>query len=84
MGPGGGIVSFAVIWMICLFMVLPWGMRSHIETGATIVPGSEASAPVRPRLLLKFAITTAISLVLWSALYVTVTYRLMSLDDFPF
>jgi len=84
MGPGGGIVSFAVIWMVSLFMVLPWGMRSHTEAGAEIVPGSEASAPVRPRLLLKFAITTGVALVLWGALYATITYRLLSLDDFPF
>jgi predicted secreted protein len=43
-----------------LFMVLPWGVRPQGDGP----PGTVASAPARPRLPLKFAVTTAIALVL--------------------
>lgn len=84
MGIAGGIVAFAIIWMVVLFTVLPWGMRSHLEAGAEIVPGSDPGAPLRPRLGLKFAITTGIALALWTGLYIMLDRKLVSLDDFPF
>lgn len=51
---------FVIVWWLVLFMVLPFGVRPQTDP----VPGTPASAPVRPRILLKFAITTAIALVL--------------------
>lgn len=84
MGIVGGIVSFACIWMLTLFTVLPWGIRNHLETEQFVVPGSDAGAPVRPRMVLKAAITTGIALVLWAMLYAVIEYRLLTLDDFPF
>ena len=55
-----GIVTFAIIWWLVLFMVLPWGITR--EENPEI--GHEAGAPVKTRLWLKIAITTGISLVL--------------------
>lgn len=79
MGIAGSIVSFACIWMVSLFMVLPWGVNNHLEAGEEVIPGTDPGAPVRPRMLLKAGITTVIAVILWSALYVTITYRLISL-----
>ena len=61
MGIVSGIVVFVMIWSVVLFTVLPWGVRrdDHPE------PGSDPGAPQRPRIWLKFAITTAIAIVLW-------------------
>ncbi|HEX4891050.1 MAG TPA: DUF1467 family protein [Alphaproteobacteria bacterium] len=83
MGPVGGIIAFACIWMVSLFLVLPWGMRNPHEAGVEIVKGTDPGAPVAPRMRLKVGITTIIALVIWTALFVVVEYRLLTLDDFP-
>jgi len=83
MGPVGGTVAFACIWMVSLFLVLPWGIRNPHEAGAEIVKGTDPGAPVAPRMLLKVGITTIIALVIWTALFMVIEYRLVTLDDFP-
>ncbi|MGC6500000.1 MAG: DUF1467 family protein [Henriciella sp.] len=52
MDPVGGVVVFIICWWVCLFMVLPIGVRSQAEDGE-VVEGSEAGAPVRPMMLRK-------------------------------
>ena len=84
MGPVAGTVAFACIWMISLFLVLPWGIRNPHETGQEIVQGTDPGAPVRPRMLLKVGVTTLVALILWTGLFVVMEYRLFTLDDFPF
>ena len=63
MGWVSGIAVYIVIWWLVIFMVLPWGVqpieRSDVEKGHA------ASAPLRPRMLRKVAITTAIAALLW-------------------
>ena len=56
-----GIVVYLMIWWVVLFAVLPWGVRIPDETE----PGFAASAPEKPRLWLKVAVTSLISAVLW-------------------
>jgi predicted secreted protein len=51
---------FVVVWWLVLFMVLPFGSRPPDE----VEPGTAASAPAKPRLGLKFLITTLIAAVL--------------------
>ena len=53
-----GIV-FVMVWWLVLFMVLPFGAAPPEE----VQPGTAPSAPARPRLALKFLITTLIALV---------------------
>ncbi len=57
----GGIVVYVIIWWLVLFTVLPWGVRPPAEPEK----GHATSAPARPRLLLKFAITTVAATGLW-------------------
>ncbi len=64
MGIAGSIVTFVILWWLVFFTVLPWGVRSQLET-QDVEPGSEPGAPVRPMLKYKFLITTGITLVLW-------------------
>jgi predicted secreted protein len=78
-GIAGGLVAFVCIWMVSLFMVLPWGISNHLEAGEEVIPGTDPGAPVRPRMLLKVGITTLIAMLLWGVLYVVITYRLISL-----
>lgn len=70
-----GIVTFAVGWWLILFMVLPWGAQPSDAPP----PGTVASAPARPRLLLKFAITTVLALLLTLAIKAVIESGLIGL-----
>jgi predicted secreted protein len=63
-----GIVVYVLVWWITLFTVLPlWVTPAEPDD-----PGHAAGAPQRPRLLLKMAITTVVSALIWLAIYVLV------------
>jgi predicted secreted protein len=51
---------FLVVWWLVLFMVLPFGAAPPDE----IEKGMATSAPARPRLVIKLAITTALAVAL--------------------
>ena len=69
-----GIMVFVVIWWTVIFAVLPWGNRPPEK----VEPGHATSAPAKPRLLLKFAITTVIATIVWIALDQAIRHQLMS------
>jgi predicted secreted protein len=59
-------VTFVIVWWLVLFMVLPFGASPPDE----VEPGMAPSAPARPRMGLKIAVTTVIAvaltaLILW-------------------
>jgi predicted secreted protein len=63
------IVVYFTIWWVVLFAVLPFGVKSQHEAGATDLPrGADAGAPVAPMLLRKALWTTIISALLFAAL----------------
>jgi predicted secreted protein len=63
-----GIVVYVLVWWITLFAVLPlWVTPSEPDD-----PGRAAGAPQQPRLLLKMAITTVVSALIWLAIYLLV------------
>lgn len=58
----GGLALYFVIWWILLFAVLPFGIRSQVETGE-VVRGSEPGAPALPALREKAIWTTLVASV---------------------
>jgi predicted secreted protein len=72
-----GILVFFVIWWCVLFAVLPWGNRAPDEAEA----GHADSAPVKPRLGLKMAITTLITIVLWGIAFYLIQSGIFSFRD---
>ena len=60
-----GIVVYFLIWWVVLFAVLPWGVQVPDQPE----PGHAASAPTRPRLWIKAAVTTVIAGLLWLGYY---------------
>lgn len=72
-----GIMVYVVVWWIVLFTVLPWGARPPENPQ----PGHATSAPEKPRLLLKFAVTTVIAGIVFAALYWFLGSGIVSLRD---
>ncbi|WP_334129243.1 DUF1467 family protein [Sneathiella sp.] len=68
----GSVVVFLVTWMLVLFMVLPWGVRPQGEEDEPIVPGTAESAPVKPKIWTRFAITTLVTCIIFAAIWVAV------------
>ena len=77
------LVLFAVIWFLTLFMVLPWGVVSQAEHGE-VQPGSSESAPARPLIILKLAITTFIAGLFFLIVYWLLTSGALANIDLPF
>jgi predicted secreted protein len=57
MTPFGAVVVFVIAWWLIFFMALPFGARPPEEPEE----GHAASAPERPRLVLKVAVTTLLA-----------------------
>ena len=74
------VAIFFIIWWVVLFAVLPWGIRSQIESGE-VVPGSDPGAPALPKLKSKLVWTTLVAGIVFAAFQVIYRYRLVSLDD---
>lgn len=57
MTPFGALVVFVIAWWLIFFMTLPFGARPPDEPEA----GHAASAPEKPRLVLKALVTTVLA-----------------------
>ncbi|AXC48614.1 DUF1467 family protein [Paracoccus suum] len=60
----GGVVLYAVLWFLVMFVLLPIGQRSQADMGE-VVPGTPAGAPHEPALRRKALWTTVITTILW-------------------
>lgn len=70
LAPATFIAIYVIVWWVCLFIVLPFGVRNQVDTGE-IVPGTEPGAPVAPRWWRRVLYTTLLSipmtaLLLWA------------------
>jgi predicted secreted protein len=77
------ISSFAiyfVIWWICLFVVLPFGVKSQHEMDHVTL-GTEHGAPHQPRLLRKAIATTVLATIVFAGVYVYFGILDKNLDD---
>ena len=80
----GGLAIYGLIWWLVLFAVLPFGVRTSAEAGEAKVEGAAESAPVRPQMLRKLLVTTAVSFGIWLVVYFVLDSRVIPLDDIPF
>lgn len=74
------LAIYFLIWWLCLFVVLPWGVVTQAEAG-DIVAGSAPSAPKDPHMLTKMIVTTALAGAIFAGLYLIVAYRVITLED---
>ena len=76
----GGIVLYAVLWFLTLFIVVMIGPRSQQDAGE-VVPGTPAGAPADLRLKGKLIWTTVIATVLWAVLAAIILGGVVSRAD---
>jgi predicted secreted protein len=74
------IVTFATLWFLVLFCVLPYQFKSQAEAGE-VVPGTPSSAPADAQIGRKAKITTAITAVLFVAVYGIVRSGWITVDN---
>lgn len=76
----GGIIIYATLWFLTLFIVVMVGQRSQQDAGE-VVPGTPAGAPadlqVRPTVIK----TTAIATLLWAVLAAVIFSGLITRAD---
>jgi len=66
------LAIYALFWVMCAFILLPFGVRTHDEEGIPMVPGQADSAPAnfRPgRIVLRASVLAAIVCALYVANY---------------
>ena len=79
---GTGFALYVLFWWLCLFAVLPFGVRSQVENGE-VEPGTEPGAPHKTHIWKKMLINTMVAGVVFGLyLFVTVTLG-YSLDSIP-
>jgi len=76
---GSLLAIYFVVWWTSLFAVLPWGMRTQEEEGEVVL-GTAASAPVRPRLVMKAVWTSIVAAVLVGLFWIAVDRYGLSLS----
>lgn len=80
---GSAIAIYFITWWVCLFLVLPFGVKNAHEAGEAVEQGNEHGAPVKPMLWRKVLATTLLSAVVFAAIYGQVTYGWIGFDDIP-
>ncbi|MBV8971755.1 MAG: DUF1467 family protein [Sphingomonadaceae bacterium] len=83
MKPLSALVIYILFWMVTLFAVLPFGVRTSDEASEARVPGQADSAPVRPDMARKALWTTVISAVLFGLFYANYVNGWITVDDVP-
>lgn len=79
-----GLAIYFIVWWVCLFAVLPFGVRNAHEAGEIVEQGNEHGAPVKPMLWPKVIATTILSGLVFMLIWGQVTYGWISFDDIPY
>ncbi|MCI4678438.1 DUF1467 family protein [Rhodoblastus acidophilus] len=64
------IAVLFVTWWVCLFAVLPFGVRNHREEHEDLPEGADPGAPVKPMLVRKALATTALAVIVYGIIVV--------------
>ena len=64
-----GLLLYVMIWVVVLFMALPWGIRIPDQ----VQEGHATSAPENPHIGIKILATSLLSALLWIVGYLILT-----------
>ena len=69
------IIVFSVVgWWLILFITLPFGVKTHEESGVEPQRGSHLSVPYKSNIKMKLIITTIITFVMFLLLLLARSY----------
>ena len=74
------IAIYFIIWWLCLFLVLPWGVRNAHEASERVAEGHEPGAPVNPMLGRKVLATTILAMVVFGFVYIVRDWDWLNLN----
>ena len=80
MGVVTGLVLYAIIWFMTLFVVLQVGVTSQSDTGERVT-GTHGSAPVDPQLKRRFLVTTGVAAAIWAAIAAVILSGAITIED---
>jgi predicted secreted protein len=84
MSLASGIAIYFIVWWVCLFVVLPFGVRNAHESGEVVEQGNEAGAPVRPMLVQKVLATTILATAVFALIWSQMTYGWIGFENIPY
>ncbi len=64
------LAIFFTAWWVCLFAVLPFGVRNHQEEAEDLPEGADPGAPVAPMLAKKAMATTLLAAAVYGLVVV--------------
>ncbi len=79
-----GLAIYILFWALTLFVVLPFGLRTHDEMGIEKVPGQADSAPGNISIWKIVFRTTIIAGILFGLFYLNYRYGWIEAKDFNF
>ena len=81
MGIVSGLVLFAVIWFMVLFVVLPLRLETQGDRG-DVMPGTQPGAPANLNMRRKAWIVTLVSVALWVVIAGVIFSGLIDVRDY--
>jgi len=79
---GSMFAIYFLIWFLCLFVVLPFGVRTSEEVGQEKVPGQADSAPHEFRFFRTVLRTTLLAAVVFGLFYANWEYGWITIRSF--
>ncbi len=82
LAPISGVLAFAIyfiIWWVCLFVVLPFGVKTQSDTGE-MVQGTSAGAPINPRLARIAGVTTIVASLAFAIVLIALRLKIVPLE----
>jgi predicted secreted protein len=80
--PIGGVLAFAIyfiIWWVCLFVVLPFGVQTQSDSGE-MIQGTSAGAPLNPRIGRIAALTTIVASAAFAVVLLALRLKIVPLE----
>ena len=68
------LAIYFTAWWVCLFAVLPFGVRNHDEAAESLPKGADAGAPVAPQLLKKAVATSVLAAVVYGVIVLAANF----------
>jgi predicted secreted protein len=78
------LAIYVLFWVMCGFIVMPFGMRTADEMGVEKVPGQAESAPANWRPGRVALITTALATLVFGLYYANYVYGWITADTLDF